>query len=68
MNFVLPDTGHMNYIQEEDVMNRRRNGWIIYTQCYAPRVEEDKVTFTCSYFDPEDIASSWNSSFAPRAR
>ncbi len=26
-HFVLPDTGHMYYIREEDIVFRRRYGW-----------------------------------------
>ncbi len=37
--FVLPDTGLMYYIQEEDVVNRRRYGWVMYAQCNVPGVE-----------------------------
>ena len=44
MHFVLPDTGHMYYIWEEDVVYRRRYGWVIYAQCNVPGVEEDEVT------------------------
>ena len=44
MRFVLPDTGHMYYIREEDVVYRRRYGWVIYAQCDVPGVEEDEVT------------------------
>ncbi len=44
MRFVLPDTGHMYYIQEEHVVYRKRYGWVIYAQCNVPGVEEDEVT------------------------
>ncbi len=44
MRFVLPDTRHMYYIQEEDVVYRRRYGWVIFAQCDVPGVEEDAVT------------------------
>ncbi len=41
---ALPDTGHMYYIREEDVVYRRRYGWVIYAQCNVPGVQEDEVT------------------------
>ncbi len=44
MHFVLPDTGHMYSIWEEDVVYRRRYGWIIYAQWDVPGVTEDEVT------------------------
>ncbi len=44
MRFVLPDIGHMYYIWEEDVVYRRRYGWVMYAQCNVPGVEEDEVT------------------------
>ncbi len=40
MHFVLPDTGHMYYIREEDVVYRRIYSWVIN----VPGVEEDEVT------------------------
>ncbi len=43
IHFVLPDTSHMYYIQVEDVLYRRRNGWVKYAQCDVPIVEEDDV-------------------------
>ncbi len=44
LRFVLPDTGHMYYICEEDIVFWRHYGWVIYAQCYVPGVEEDEVT------------------------
>ncbi len=41
MRFVLPHTGHMYYIREEDVVYRRRCGGV-------PGVEEDEVTIFCA--------------------
>ncbi len=48
MCFVLPDTGHMYNITKEDVVYRRRYGWVTYAQWDVPGVEEDEVTFFCS--------------------
>ncbi len=42
--FVLPDTGHMYYIHEEDIVFRRRYQWVIYAKCDVTGVEEDEVT------------------------
>ncbi len=42
--FVLPDTGHMYYIHEEDIVFPRHYRWVIYAQCDVPGVEEDEVT------------------------
>ncbi len=44
LRFVLPDTGHMYYISEEDIVFQRCYGWVIYAQCDMPGVEEDEVT------------------------
>ncbi len=44
MRFVLPDTDHMYYIWEEDIVFRRHYCWVIYAQFDVPDVEEDKVT------------------------
>ncbi len=59
MHFILPDTGHMYYIREEDVVYRRRYGWVIYAQCNVPGVEEDEVTVFLAVFDPEND-HQWN--------
>ena len=44
LRFVLPDTRHMYYIREEDIVFRRCYRWVIYVQCDVPGVEEDEVT------------------------
>ncbi len=44
LHFVLPDTGHMYFTCEEEIVFRRHYGWIIYKQCDVPGVEEDEVT------------------------
>ncbi len=44
LHFVLPDTGLMYYICEEDIVFRRRSGWVVYAQCDVSGVEEDEVT------------------------
>ncbi len=33
LRLVLPHTGHIYYIHEEDIVFRRRYGWFIYAQC-----------------------------------
>ncbi len=38
MCFVLPDTGHMYFIQEAHVVYSRRYDWVIYVECDLPRV------------------------------
>ncbi len=43
MRFVFPDTGHMYYIWEEDLVRRRRYGLVIYAQCNVLGVEQDEV-------------------------
>lgn len=42
--FVLPDTGHVYYFCEEDIVFRQHYGWVIYAQCDVQGVAEDKVT------------------------
>ncbi len=44
IQFVLPDTDHMYYIGEGDIVFRRCYGWVIYGQCDVPGIEEDEVT------------------------
>ncbi len=44
LRFVLPDTGHMYYIHEVDIVFQRHYGWVIYAQCDMPGVEKDEVT------------------------
>ncbi len=44
MPFVLHNTSHVYYIQEVDVVCRRRYGCAIYAQCDVPIVGEDEHT------------------------
>ncbi len=44
LHFVLPDTGHMYYISEKDIVFQRHYWCVIYVQCDVPGVEEDEVT------------------------
>ncbi len=44
LRFILPDTGHMYYIRDEDIVFQRHYGWVIYAQCDVPGVKEDEVT------------------------
>ncbi len=40
----MPETGHMYYIQEEDMVYRRKYGWVKYAQFNFQRVGEDEDT------------------------
>ncbi len=51
LHFVWTDTGHLCYIQSEDIVFRSSYGWIFYAQCDVPGVEKDEVTIFCSDFD-----------------
>ncbi len=42
--FILPDTDHMYFIHEEDIVFRRHYGWVIFAQCNMTGFEEDEVT------------------------
>ncbi len=44
LSFDLPDSGHIYYIHEEDIVFRRHYGWVIYAQYNVPGIEEDEVT------------------------
>ncbi len=43
--FVLPDTGHIYYINKEDIVCKRWYEWIIYAQCGVKGVEEIKKKY-----------------------
>ncbi len=44
LHFVWPDTYHVYYICEEDIVFLRHYGWTIYAQCDVPGVKVDEVT------------------------
>ncbi len=41
--FIFPDTGHIYYICEEDIVFQRCCGWVIYAQCDVTGDEDDQV-------------------------
>ncbi len=68
MHFVLPDTGHMFYLQEEDVVYRKRYCGVIYDPCDVCGVEEDDFTIFLADTLIQKRSSCWNSSFSSIAK